>query len=173
MARAMGRAVGATVRSLRLAKNAAEEVIAENAKSASDPNSELSVVRRGLRDSLSKFDSVTAAVRKDMADVPLSPRMWIQRGVRSLDQADQRELKHKHEQSDSESARSSAEPANHWRGLQVPVSRKSVHGVARTNSSSGVDFIARAIEEAALAEQQKRVFAGPFQRTSQSAKEKT
>ncbi|KAI0556982.1 hypothetical protein FGB62_362g01 [Gracilaria domingensis] len=173
ISRAIGRAVGSTVRSLRLAKNAEEEVVAENAKSANEPNSELSVVRRGLRDSLSKFHLVTAAVQKDMADVPLSPRMWIQRGVRSLDQAHQRERKHKREQSDSNAARSRAEPAKHWRDFQVPVSRKSVHGVARTNSSSGVDFIARAKEEASLAAQQKRVFAGPFPRTSQSAEEKT
>ncbi|CAN8064993.1 unnamed protein product [Agarophyton chilense] len=168
MARVLGRTVGVTVRSLRVMKEHAEEVISENMRQAKDSNSEMQIVGRGLRDSLSKFDSVSATLRKDMADVPFSPRMWIQKGMRSLDSAAQTEHQEKLEKGVSE--KKQKHNINQLRGdiaprAQATVSRKSINVDPRTQSSSGVDFIARAIEEAALAQQQKRVFARPLERT--------
>lgn len=164
IARGAGRLLGATVRSLRMTKQAAEEVVAENMQHANDPNSEMGLVGRGLRDSLTKFDSLAATLKKDMSNVPISPRMLLQKGMRSMDKSTHEIGSGNASDSGQEQTRAQVDPrqsdedaahATHF-GTRI---RKSIVGGER-GTSCGVDFITRSIEEAAFAKQKEQILGG-------------
>lgn len=162
IARGAGRLVGATVRSLRIGKEAMEEVVAENMQHTNDPNSDMGHLGRGLRDSLTKFDSLTATLKKDMSNVPLSPRVLIQKGLRSTDRTtgeisseNATDSRQERTRTKSDSGRSDEYATEATRyGAHM---RKSIVSGERS-TSCGVDFITRSIEEAALAKQKQKVF---------------
>lgn len=163
LARIGGRVVGTTVRSLRNAKEAAEEVMAENEWHNQDSNSDFNNIRRALQQSLSKINSLTLAVRKDIGDVPLNPQMLLRKGMNSLTDiaADNQEVTTAPRQPlttpDSEQ---SVNKHNSYKLPNYPpdFARKSIVHDSNTSISTGADFITHAIEEAALGLQQKTMF---------------
>ncbi|CDF39185.1 unnamed protein product [Chondrus crispus] len=160
LARYAGRATGIGVRSLRGLRDATdaamkegESVFAQHAGNG---------VGSGLRESLSKFDSLRTTLSRDVAR--FAPFDKLNRGIAGAmrQNAAKPVLHGKSERNDATSSPN-----------LTSTTSKLLTTVHRTETSTGeqtagVDFIARSIEEAALARQQERVFGKTLHDENQS-----
>lgn len=184
VARNIGRIVGLTVRGLRQAKNFADDVIQRSTKeSANNPN--IAAMRTQVQSSLDQFSDLASTVRRDMSDVPLSPASFIRSKFRSatfLSQQQQQQQRRQQQQEQhnrplpvkdkginsrfgqtplenlsvipSDSSKTTASPS---RGPGTKISKLESFS-PQSATRTGADFVARSLEEAALASQYRKLF---------------
>lgn len=154
ISRNFGRAVGLTVRGIKKAKEVADDAIQ---KSTTSSNPTFTSLRSTVQSSMSQFSDLASAVRRDMTDVPISPAQYIRSRIRKAALQNKENIRNAQKPSSSISPHDSP-------GEMTPPSYTSTQPVRQasiTNSqvggrgSSGSDFIARGIEEAALYQKQK------------------
>lgn len=167
-ARAGGRLVGLTVRSIRTTKEAAEKAITKSA-SAHQQNPEMVAMRENIQQSLEKFHDLTNTVRRDMADVPLNPASLFTKGLRSWDEQVQNQngkgtnltphAKRMEKQILTTTPRTTHPQLNVAENVQhlQPPHAKPLFKHSDPSVSGG-DLLSRAIEEHALALQKQRLF---------------
>lgn len=181
VARNAGRFVGLAVRGLRQAKNFADDVIQRSTKeSANNPN--MAAMRTQVQSSLDQLSDLASTVRRDMSDVPLSPASFIRSKFRSatfLSQHQQRQQRQQQQHNQPLPVKDKAInsrfeqtpvgnlptfPSDTWKTTASP-SRESGTKISKLESispqsatSTGADFVARSIEEAALASQYRKLF---------------
>lgn len=164
LARYAGRLVGGSVRGLRGLRDTADAALAEGESVLGKQGGAVGQVREDLRASLSKFDSLRNTVTRDVAR--FSPFDKLNGGFRGALQPQrvQPTVKRRAEGGDAkEGERTGVTPRN-MRSL-TSVDRAQSDG---QQPATGVDFIARSIEEAALAQQQQRIFGRPVDNENES-----
>lgn len=177
MARVAGRVAGMSIRALRNSKEVAEKAIKRSAELARDQNPEMAAVRNNLKQSLSQIDSLSTAVRRDIAGVPLDPASIIRKGWRSLEgvagidskSRQDPELKISPKASINSDSASNSPASNN---IGASLHRESVPLSQNTNTSNGSDFIARCIEEAALGQMQNNMFEQPLSSSDATTSER-
>lgn len=128
----------------------------------------LSLLRENLRGAYNHFDSLANTLRRDLAGVPLHPAAVLRHGWHNLGLAakerDREMLLSKRvggntDQSSVGVVRKQGELHDSKSNSSVVPQSTAHNGVGK--GITGVDFIARSIEEAALAEQKKRMLGHP------------
>lgn len=163
VARYAGRFVGGGVRGLRGLRHATDAAL----KEGESVLGKHAAVGKDLRESLSKFDALRNTVSRDVAR--FAPFDRLKGGLRGALQP-QRVQPSLHRRVDRNGADTkegegpSGLVSGKMRGL-ASVGR--AEGGAK-QQAAGVDFIARSIEEAALAKQQQRIFGGAVHNENQS-----
>lgn len=158
IARNAGRLVGLTVRGLKRGRDFVDEAIKESTQ-PSTKNSELMNVSDQLKSSYSIVSDLASTVRRDMADVHTTPVSFIRSRIRAATSAKPANAK--------DSKRGDNRPPLSNTPSQVDVqspqptaeiSKQSPSSSSSSTAAAGADFIARSIEEAALAKQQRKIF---------------
>lgn len=171
-ARNAGRVVGLTVRGLRRAKTLADDVIQRSAKD-SESNPQMAEMRSQVQASLDHLSDLASTVRRDMSDVPLSPASFIRsrfqsaalqahRGRQQVNN-DTRNMEAPAVNDPTASAVSSSVPASAStasgsRSVSGPKISQLQNVSAQSHACTGADFVARSLEEAALARQYRKWF---------------
>lgn len=167
IARSAGRAAGISVRGLRRLRRALEKVVAEGQRSA-DGNADLRGIREQLSSSLAQFDSLASTVRRDMAEVPLSPAALMRRARSQVSIAPRPgPANYVGDVSGSKPSTASmptipplmTSPVGSPNGQPpMPFTNRSSEPLSINQGAAGADVIARSIEEGALAEKQAHIF---------------
>lgn len=150
LARSTGRGVGITIRAIRQVRDTVDEAIQKNAGSNESPFGSL---RSTLQSSMTHFSDFTTTVRRDISDIPLSPSSFIRSRLRK---AAASKLKASDALGSQQNISNSVTPTysqDAVTGPSTPTLKSTVPGSA----SSGSAFIARGIEEAALAQRQRNM----------------
>lgn len=123
---------------------------------------DVGAVREDLKASLSKFESVRSTVSRDMAGVrAFAPVEMLRSRIKGSLTAKERATIPTERNTDSSASSFSASRSDGSIQRVASVMPRPEHG---NKVTTGVDFIARSIEEAALAQQRKRLFGGPLSR---------
>lgn len=152
-ARIAGRFAGFSVRGLRTLRQVTEEALARGEQELGNQSGNIGALREDLRQSLSQFDSLRMEVTKDIRDVGrFASADMIRSRLTGQSSALQPKLikRLKEEISEELNDQHAAIKARKLPSIDLASGRADV--------SAGVDFIARSIEEAALAKQHQRVF---------------
>ena len=176
IARGTGRLAGMTVRAMRNLKDLSEKAIKESANLAKSEAPEMVEMRKTLKKSISQFDSLSTTFQRDMADVPLNPASLVRRGLRSLENVADTDGKDENEKTTKlEPSRVSISrptpSVNAYQAVMEESQRARIRqSVNPTNSttSTGADFLARCIEEAALAQVEKDMFGSATEEDNKS-----
>lgn len=182
LARNAGRIVGVTVRSMKKMRDIADAAVQKGAKE-STKNPGLAKLGQQLRSSYSIFSDLASTVRRDMADVPISPVSYLRSRMRAssgnastaVGQFD----------ADPASAQLQIQPKNPKHDSSAyeppPLSSATANGPSSVSNftssnqppaAAGADFIARSIQEAALAEQKRKILGQSEHEQSQSHQQK-
>lgn len=165
LARYAGRLVGGGVRGLRGLRDATDAALAEGESLLGKKGDAVGQVREDLRASLSKFDSLRSTVTRDVAR--FAPFDRLNGGVRGALQP-QRVQPSVQRRAEGENAKE-GERRGVVRGKMRSLTPVGLTKDGRKQPAAGVDFIARSIEEAALAQQQQRIFGEPVDDENKSA----
>lgn len=169
VARNAGRLVGLTIRGLKRGRDFVDEAIKQSTQPSSK-NSDLSNVSEQLKSSYSIVSELASSVRRDMVDMPTTPASFIRSRFRAVTSAEPSSntngsiqsdkhpsLRKPQSQVDVESPQPSAGTSEQSPSLLSSPTK------AETTPAAGADFIARCIEEAALAKQQQKIFPSSYQ----------
>lgn len=178
LARAAGRVAAFTVRGLKGLRNVSETAFAQGEKVLNSNNAQVGGLREDLHASFHKFDTLRSKFTTDMRNIgPFTPVDMLKNRLRSKqtqNQSQQKIVSRPLNTTDQEVASLNSSTQH-----QIPShtntnsttslgnSTPSQATQSKTHTSSGADFIARSIQEAALAEQQKKIFRGPLPFQSQ------
>lgn len=152
-ARMAGRLAGISVRAMRALRETAEEAIAEGEKAITSKAGDSGTVKEDLRESLSQFESLRAAVTRDVQSIGgFTPVGMIRSKLRGESATNL--VKPTIEKRENPQGLPVASPsaATVFRRLATPERSSS-----STHLTTGADFIARSVQEAALAKQHERI----------------
>lgn len=154
-ARMAGRIVGLTVRGLRNLREVTEEALSQGEQELNKQGKDVSALREDLRQSFSRFDSLRTEVARDMRSVSHFASVAMIRN-RFMKQANtlQPQLVERLKQMKVE------DPDGERGAINIRKLPSMTRTSGKADTPAGVDFIARSIEEAALAKQQQRIFSG-------------
>lgn len=165
-ARFAGRLAGTAVRGLRGLRSATEHIVKEGETIFHKQGADVSAVREDIQASFSKFESLRSAVTRDMAGVSaFAPVDILRSRIRGAAAANLQVTK-----SMKEKPTSAAAPLPSEGNTAMDIKRVAsiTHEQGSANKvTSGVDFIARSIEEAALAKQQNSILGGALPKERQ------
>lgn len=161
-ARIAGRVAGLSVRGLRSLRQVTEEVLARGEQELGSQGGNVSALKEDLRQSLSHFDSLRMEVARDVRNFGRFAPAEMIRSRLTSSALQPKLMKRLNEEVGEELDEERAA----LKARKLPsLSRAS----DRADTTAGVDFIARSIEEAALAKQHQRIFGGQAPLSSSNA----